>query len=76
MYIFQEEKELSGQTLDVGPSDRLWRPSDEAYRRAGRTPPSIYELRAAARVRVVADQKLKRRTPDWILAWAKDGTSR
>lgn len=49
----------------------LFRPADESYIRAGRRPPSQQEIHVAASIRVSVDKKLKRRTPDWIKAWAE-----
>lgn len=48
------------------------RPPDSVYLRAGRQPPSAMEMHLASSIRLQADRKLRRKTPQWIRDWAND----
>ncbi len=70
MYLLEPLSEpMDGSALRSTP-EGLRRPSDEDYLRAGRQPPSDWEIHMAARIRLKADRKLKRSTPQWIQDWA------
>ena len=49
----------------------LRRAPDSDYLRAGVQPPTLYQMHMAARIKLTADRKSKRSTPQWIRDWAE-----